>query len=71
MRERAARLEEEAGQPDLWDDRERAEKLLKRKRGVDRELKLLERLTEAVEDAEVLLELAREADDAEALAEAG
>ncbi|MDH3686992.1 MAG: peptide chain release factor 2 [Myxococcales bacterium] len=71
MRERAARLEEEAGQPDLWDDRERAEKLLKRKRVVDGELRLLDRLTEGVEDAEVLLELAREADDADALAEAG
>ena len=68
MRERAASLEEEAGQPDLWDDRERAEKLLKRKRVVDRELRLLERLTEGVEDAELLLELAREADDADALA---
>jgi len=71
LRERAARLEEEAGQPDLWDDRERAEKLLKRKRVVDGELRLLDRLTEGVEDAEVLLELAREADDADALAEAG
>jgi len=70
LRERAASLEEEAGQPDLWDDRERAEKLLKRKRVVDRELRLVDRLTEGVEDAEVLLELAREADDADALAEA-
>jgi peptide chain release factor 2 len=69
LRERASGLEEEAGQPDLWEDRERAEKLLRTKRAVDGELKLLDRLTGGVEDAEVLLELAREADDQEALVE--
>ena len=43
LRERASGLEVEAGQPDLWEDRERAEKLLRTKRAVDGELKLLDR----------------------------
>jgi peptide chain release factor 2 len=69
LRERARKLEDEAARPDLWEDRERAEQVLRRKRAVERELGLVERLTGAVEDTEVLLELAREADDASALEE--
>jgi peptide chain release factor 2 len=70
LRARAESLAEEAGRPDLWEDRERAEGVLRQKREIDRELELLERLSRAVSDTEVLLELAVEAEDAETLAEA-
>jgi len=49
--------------PDLWDDRERAERVSREKNSVDTELGLFESLESALDDAEVLLELAEEADD--------
>jgi peptide chain release factor 2 len=64
-------LEQEAARPDLWEDRERAERTLREKRGVEREIALFEGLGRRLEDAEVLLELAREADDAATRAEVG
>jgi peptide chain release factor 2 len=70
MRERQAELEREAGRPDLWNDREKAEALLREKSQLERELGLFERLAKDLEDAEVLLDLAEEADDAETRAEA-
>jgi peptide chain release factor 2 len=57
-------LEHESARPDLWDDRARAERVLREKRGVERELEFFSRQERTLEDAEVLLELAREADDA-------
>jgi peptide chain release factor 2 len=69
MRERQAELEREAGRPDLWNDREKAEALLREKSQLERELGLFERLAKELEDAEVLLDLAEEADDAETRAE--
>jgi peptide chain release factor 2 len=65
-----AALDEQAARPDLWNDREAAEKLLREKRGVEREIAFFARVEEGLEDAEVLLELAREAQDAGTLAEA-
>jgi peptide chain release factor 2 len=70
LRARLASLEEDAARPDLWDDRERAEKLLREKRGVERQLEAVNAIDVAFSDAEVLLELAREAEDAETLGEA-
>ncbi len=70
LRARQAELEEQAGQPGLWDDRDRAEQVLRDKRRVERELARLEELREALSDAEVLLELAEEAGDPETLGEA-
>ena len=70
MRERLAELEREAGRPDLWSDREKAEALLREKSRLEREIALFDRLAKDLEDAEVLLDLAEEADDAETLAEA-
>ena len=61
---RLAALEADAARPDLWNDRERAERVLREKRGVERSLAFLGQLTTSVSDAEVLLELAEEADDA-------
>ena len=67
---RQGELAAEAGRPDLWDDRERAERVLREQRRVERELSLCGRLAEAVDDTEVLLELAAEAGDADTLVEA-
>ena len=63
-------MEEASGQPDLWNDRERAEQVLREKRQVERELELFDGLAGALEDAGVLLELADEADDDQTRAEA-
>jgi len=63
-------LEEASGQPDLWNDRERAEQVLREKRQVERELELFDRLAGALEDAGVLLDLADEADDDQTRTEA-
>jgi len=63
LRIRGQELEEQSAQPDLWEDRERAEKLLREKRSVERELEVFDSLSEVIEEAEVLLELAAEADD--------
>jgi peptide chain release factor 2 len=63
LRRRLGALEEDAARPDLWNDRERAERVLREKRGVERSLGFLGQLETSVSDAEVLLELAEEARD--------
>jgi peptide chain release factor 2 len=60
---RVEALEIEMGRPDLWDDRERAEKVSKEKSALEGELALHARLQSALEDAGVLLELAAEEND--------
>jgi len=64
LRSRLAALEEDAARPDLWSDRERAERVLRDKRSVERSLAFLSQLSTSVSDAEVLFELAEEAGDA-------
>jgi peptide chain release factor 2 len=71
LRARQAALETESAAPDLWEDRDRAERLLREKGGVERQLGLFAAAAGALEDAGVLLELAAEEDDAAALAEVG
>ena len=56
--------------PDLWDDRERAEKTSRAKTSLERELALFDELEAALDDAATLLELAEEADDDDTRAEA-
>jgi peptide chain release factor 2 len=63
-------LEIETADPELWNDRARAEKATREKNSVDRELALYERIESSLDDAEVLLELADEAADDEVRAEA-
>jgi peptide chain release factor 2 len=70
MRERIAELDKQSSDPDLWNDRERAEQLLREKRGAEREVARYDALIGALDDAEVLIELAAEADDAATRAEA-
>jgi peptide chain release factor 2 len=69
QRRRVEELARETGRPDLWEDRERAEQLLREKRRIEREVALFDTVAGQLEDAEVLLELAEEADDAAARAE--
>src|SRR5262245_2269686 len=63
LRERVTALESQAADPKLWDDRDRAEQLLREKRGAEREIARYDALSGALDDAEVLIELAAEAND--------
>jgi peptide chain release factor 2 len=70
VRARIERLEAESADPDLWNDRERAERVLREKRTAERDVERYDALTATLDDAEVLLELAVEADDADTRGEA-
>ena len=63
LRARYEELESEVARPDLWDDRENAEKVSRDKNVLERELEFYQNLNESIDDAAVLLELADEADD--------
>ena len=67
---RREELEIETADPNLWNDREKAQRATREKNAVEREIALYERIESTLEDAEVLLELADEAGDDEARAEA-
>ena len=67
---RLSELERCSEDPALWNDRERAEKLLREKRGLERELGFFSETDTLLSDAGVLLELACEEDDEETAAEA-
>ena len=69
MQKRAEALTERSADPALWEDRERAETLLREKGAVERELESFEALTRRLDDAEVLLELASDEDDRATLRE--
>jgi hypothetical protein len=57
VRDRIERLEGESADPDLWNDRERAERVLREKRSAERDLERYDALSSKIDDAEVLLEL--------------
>jgi peptide chain release factor 2 len=63
-------LEQASARPDLWEDREAAEKVLRDKSRIGKEVALFDGLETALEEAEVLLELAAEEDDEATRAEA-
>ncbi len=67
IRDRRVELEDQAAQPDLWDDTERARKITRELAEVTEDTDLFDRLAGQIEDAETLYELAREegADDVE------
>jgi peptide chain release factor 2 len=69
LRKRCEALERETARSDLWEDRERAESLLREKRAHERELEAFDSIERGLEDAGVLLELAEEAGDSDALDE--
>jgi peptide chain release factor 2 len=70
LRKRLEELETEVADPALWDDRERAEQLLRQKSAVEREVTSYDTLQTSLEDVGVLLELAAEEDDADTRREA-
>ena len=70
LRDELVALEQESARPNLWDDREAAEQVLRDKSRVAREVDLFDGLESSLEDVEVLLELASEADDEATLREA-
>jgi len=69
LRARLEALEQEAARPDLWEDHEQAQKILREKSAIERDVHAYDRIHGAIEDADVLLALAVEADDAETLGE--
>ena len=69
LRARLESLEVETARPDLWDDRENAERVNREKNAVEREVALYDALDENLEETETLLELAREEADADSLRE--
>jgi peptide chain release factor 2 len=78
LRARLEELQLESSRPELWEQRERAERVLREKSRLEREVAFFDGLASVLEEVEVLLELAAEADDpatwreaAEKLAEAG
>ncbi|MCH7643514.1 MAG: peptide chain release factor 2 [Myxococcales bacterium] len=70
LRRRLDALETETARPDLWEERDAAEKILREKRFVEREVGFFDSLESNLEDAEVLLDLAAEADDGQTRSEA-
>ena len=69
LRSRFEELEAQMARPDLWDDRENAEKVSRDKNNLERELDFYTNLNASIDDVAVLLELAEEADDEETRAE--
>lgn len=69
LRSRLTDLEGEAARPDLWEKREEAERVLREKSALEREINTFESLAGALEEAQILLELAQEAKDQETLHE--
>src|SRR5690606_34573573 len=65
-----ARLSEEAGAPDLWDDPEKAQKVTSALSHRQAELKRVADIQQRLDDLEVLVELANEMQDDESAAEA-
>ena len=70
LRARLEELQIESAHPGLWEQRERAQRVLREKSRVEREVGLFERLSTQLEEVELLLELAAEADDTATRAEA-
>jgi peptide chain release factor 2 len=69
LRAQLEELEVEMARPDLWDDRDAAQNVGRKKNAVEQELALHDRVETGLDDAEVLLELAEEAEDGETAAE--
>ncbi|HEU4756428.1 MAG TPA: PCRF domain-containing protein, partial [Agromyces sp.] len=65
-----ARLSEQAGVPDLWDDPESAQKVTSALSHRQSELARITGIEQRLDDLEVLIEMAQEADDEETAAEA-
>ena len=71
LRSQRAELEQEASQPDLWDDQAHAQQVTSKLSHITGEIANLEALRRQLDDARVLRELATSEDDAGSLAEVG
>lgn len=69
LRAQLEELDVEMARPDLWDDRDAAQNVGRKKNAVEQELALHDRVETGLDDAEILLELAEEAEDDETVAE--
>ncbi len=70
LRAEIARLSEEAGAPDLWDDPEKAQKVTSALSHRQAELKRVADIEQRLDDLDVLIELANEMEDEDSAAEA-
>ena len=70
LRADIARLSEEAGVPDLWDDTEKAQKVTSALSHRQSELARISSIEQRLDDLEVMVELANEMDDEDAAEEA-
>jgi peptide chain release factor 2 len=70
LRAEIADLSDQAGQPDLWDDTEAAQRVTSRLAHAQGELRRLDDLRRRLEDLPVLYELAEDEDDQSAIADA-
>ncbi|WP_313357035.1 peptide chain release factor 2 [Microbacterium sp.] len=70
LREDIARLSEEAGAPDLWDDPEQAQKVTSALSHKQADLKRITEVERRLDDLDVLIELANEMQDEDSAAEA-
>jgi peptide chain release factor 2 len=66
-----AELKEQAADPKLWDDRDRALDITRRLAGHERTIEMVAAIEETLDDAEVLIELGVEESDDDSLTEAG
>ncbi len=70
LREKIARLSEQASAPDLWDDPESAQKVTSALSAAQSELERVDKLKGRIDDLETLVELGQEMEDEDTLAEA-
>ncbi|MFI5317362.1 MAG: peptide chain release factor 2 [Myxococcota bacterium] len=66
---RLEELQQRVSDPELWSDRERAERTLREQRGLERSLGFFAETEKLIEEAELMLELASESPDAESVAD--
>ena len=69
-REKLSNLEEEASNPNLWENPEKASKLMREKTRLENSIKDFEGIGQRLDDSITLLELAEEENDDETIAEA-
>ncbi|MEY2637853.1 MAG: hypothetical protein RLZZ194_343, partial [Actinomycetota bacterium] len=70
LKEEAAKLEIEAGAPDLWNDTENAQRITSKLSHTQSQINKLTTLRRRIDDIPVLLELAEEAGDKSAFVDA-
>ena len=68
-RSRLKELESQMARPNFWDQREKAQEVVRELKSLKGLIEPVEALVRRCEDARALLELAREADDADSFAE--